>query len=104
MTDISPSLLTVKLKLHGVTYETRHDADAVLASEWATDTKGILRHGDATSVDAAAADREANIGEARRLANAAAAAALVCKRPDWKPWEARAVNAKIALRFIRKVR
>lgn len=100
----SPSLLTVKLKCHGVTYETHHDADAVLASDWASDTKGILRHGDATSVDAAAADREANLGEAKRLANAAAAAVLIAKRPDLRPWEARMVNAKLALRFIRKVR
>lgn len=103
MTD-TPTLLTIKLKLHGTTYETRHDADAVLAADWATDTKGIIRHGEVDARDAAQLDREANLGEAKRLANAAASSVLSAKRPDLKPWEARALNAKLALRFIRKVR
>lgn len=97
-------LLTVKLKLHGITYETRHDADAVMASDWASDNKGIMRMGESDARDAAQLERESNIGEARRLANAAAATALRRVNPDLRPWENLSVNAKVALRFIRKVR
>lgn len=101
----SPTLLTVAIKLHGAKYETRHDADAVLASDWAADTKSMLRSSiDSTLNDCVIVERDANLGEARRLANAAAAACFSAKRPDMKPWEARGLNAKLALRFVRKVR
>jgi hypothetical protein len=93
--------LNVTVTMHGERHSIACDADAVLASDWASDNKQLIRHGDNATSDAAAVDRDANIGDARRLANAAAGALVQRQSSGWKD---RALHAKMALRFIRKVR
>lgn len=98
--------LNVKVRVHGVAYETSHDADAVLAAEWAADNRSLLRspNADDATRDVAAAERAANLGEARRLANAAALEVLQRPTKTLTPWEARRLHTRVALKFIRATR